>query len=183
MKPIMGLSFLVCLAVFAQDKEPAAVGGGHIPARGPAPGAAAEPVRLRPRHKGGSQQPGLGTTSRWTRKVIRMFRTSTPGTIDGSDTILPPAIRLTASITRGLTGASPAAWDRNMYSCWSWTRSMPDSPNGSAEDWSVLRSAASTGMSPRSITTSPGAGSGPAIRSRSTRTRSMLAGISLIARG
>jgi hypothetical protein len=31
---------LVCLAGFAQDREPAAVGGGHMPAGGPAPGKA-----------------------------------------------------------------------------------------------------------------------------------------------
>ena len=37
MKWITVLSVLICLAAFAQDRQPAAVGGGHIPARGPAP--------------------------------------------------------------------------------------------------------------------------------------------------
>jgi hypothetical protein len=37
MKAMIGLSVLICLAAFGQDKEPAAVGGGHIPARGPVP--------------------------------------------------------------------------------------------------------------------------------------------------
>ena len=44
MKRIIGLSVFVCLAASAQDKEPAAVGGGHIPARGPAPAKAAAPA-------------------------------------------------------------------------------------------------------------------------------------------
>lgn len=47
MKKIVGLSLLICLVAFAQDKgrggeprqggKPAAVGGGHVPAHGPAP--------------------------------------------------------------------------------------------------------------------------------------------------
>ena len=45
MKRTIGLSVLLCLAAFAQDKGPAAVGGGHIPARGPAPAKAAGPAR------------------------------------------------------------------------------------------------------------------------------------------
>ena len=55
MKKIIGLSVLICVAAFAQDKprggetrggnQPAAVGGGHIPARGPAPARASEPAR------------------------------------------------------------------------------------------------------------------------------------------
>ena len=45
MKSIVLLSVLVCLAAFAQDQEPAAVGGGHIPARGPASVKAAEPAQ------------------------------------------------------------------------------------------------------------------------------------------
>jgi len=40
-KGILGLPVLICLAAFAQDREPAAVGGGHIPARGPAAQGAA----------------------------------------------------------------------------------------------------------------------------------------------
>ena len=44
MKCIMGLWVLVCLAAFAQDKAPAAVGGGHVPARGPASPKAAAPA-------------------------------------------------------------------------------------------------------------------------------------------
>src|ERR1017187_6764941 len=53
-KKIIALSVLICLASFAQEKgrggqpqgggRPAAVGGGHIPARGPAP---AQPSRRR----------------------------------------------------------------------------------------------------------------------------------------
>jgi hypothetical protein len=45
MNRIIGLSVLICLVAFAQDKQPAAVGGGHIPARGPAAAKAAEPAR------------------------------------------------------------------------------------------------------------------------------------------
>jgi hypothetical protein len=45
MKGIIGLPVLICLAALAQDKQPAAVGGGHLPARGPAPGEAAAPAR------------------------------------------------------------------------------------------------------------------------------------------
>ncbi len=48
MKSIIGLSVLLCLAAFAQDKTPAAVGGGHIPARGPAPAKAGAPVQALP---------------------------------------------------------------------------------------------------------------------------------------
>ena len=48
MKGIIELSVLVCLAAFAQDKEPAAVGGGHIPARGPAVTKAAGPAHSQP---------------------------------------------------------------------------------------------------------------------------------------
>jgi hypothetical protein len=54
-KKIIGLSVLICLASFAQDKgrggqsqgggRPAAVGGGHIPARGPAPARPSQQAR------------------------------------------------------------------------------------------------------------------------------------------
>src|ERR1022692_2652467 len=49
-KKIIGLSVLICVAAFAQEKgrgggRPAAVGGGHIPARGPAPAQASKPAR------------------------------------------------------------------------------------------------------------------------------------------
>ena len=40
MKGILERSVLVCLATFAQDREPAVVGGGDIRARGPAPAQA-----------------------------------------------------------------------------------------------------------------------------------------------
>ena len=59
MKTIIGLSVLVCVAAFAQNKgggeqhgggHQAAVGGGHIPARGPAPAKASRPAQ--------GQQPG-----------------------------------------------------------------------------------------------------------------------------
>jgi hypothetical protein len=51
MKKIMALSMLICVAAFAQDKgrggggKPAQVGGGHIPAKGPAPVKAPQPAR------------------------------------------------------------------------------------------------------------------------------------------
>jgi hypothetical protein len=45
MERIIRLSVLVCLAAFAQDQQPAAVGGGHIPAHGPAAAKAAGPAR------------------------------------------------------------------------------------------------------------------------------------------
>ena len=45
MKNAVGLSVLICLAAFAQDRQSAAVGGGHIPARGPASVKAAEPAQ------------------------------------------------------------------------------------------------------------------------------------------
>ena len=56
MKKIIGLSVLICVVAFAQDKgrggqsqggggRPAAVGGGHVPARGPAPSRASQPAR------------------------------------------------------------------------------------------------------------------------------------------
>jgi hypothetical protein len=37
MKELIALSVLICLPVFAQPKQTAEVGGGHIPARGPVP--------------------------------------------------------------------------------------------------------------------------------------------------
>ena len=72
MKKNIGLSVLVCVAAFAQDRgggggargggaaprsvgRPADVGGGHIPARGPAPGKAAAPARAATPARG--QQP------------------------------------------------------------------------------------------------------------------------------
>ena len=45
MKRVIGLPFLICLAAFAQDKQPAAVGGGHIPAHGPAPAQPCTPAQ------------------------------------------------------------------------------------------------------------------------------------------
>jgi hypothetical protein len=42
----MGLSALICLAALAQDNQPAAVGGGHLPAHGPALAKAGEPMRV-----------------------------------------------------------------------------------------------------------------------------------------
>lgn len=58
MKKIVGLSILFCVAAFAQDKgrggeqhgagHPAAVGGGHIPARGPEPARASHAERTAP---------------------------------------------------------------------------------------------------------------------------------------
>jgi len=52
LKKTIGLCVLICLAAFAQEKgeqhgggRPAAVGGGHIPARGPAPAKASKPAR------------------------------------------------------------------------------------------------------------------------------------------
>ena len=47
LKKTIGLSVLICVAVFAQKKggggHPAEVGGGHVPARGPAPARASRP--------------------------------------------------------------------------------------------------------------------------------------------
>ena len=54
MKTIIGLSVLICVAAFAQDRgrggaqnqrggRPPEVGGGHVPARGPAPMKASKP--------------------------------------------------------------------------------------------------------------------------------------------
>jgi hypothetical protein len=52
MKKLIGLSVVICVAVFAQrggesrgDGGHAAVGGGHIPAQGPAPAWAGKPER------------------------------------------------------------------------------------------------------------------------------------------
>ena len=55
MKRIIGLALLICVAAFAQEKSrggqshgaghPAEVGGGHIPAHGPAPAKASKPAR------------------------------------------------------------------------------------------------------------------------------------------
>ena len=65
MKKIIGLSVLICVVAFAQEKgrggaprgggPPAAVGGGHIPARGPAPAQASRPARASTPARG--QQP------------------------------------------------------------------------------------------------------------------------------
>ena len=52
-KKILGLTVLICIAAFAQEKgrggephggHPAEIGGGHIPAHGPAPAPAARPT-------------------------------------------------------------------------------------------------------------------------------------------
>ena len=57
MKTVIGLTLLICVAAFAQNQNkgaggqqrgggrPAAVGGGHVPARGPAPTKASAPAR------------------------------------------------------------------------------------------------------------------------------------------
>jgi hypothetical protein len=47
-KRIIGLSVLICAAAFGQARggRPAAVGGGHLPARGPAPTKASRPARV-----------------------------------------------------------------------------------------------------------------------------------------
>jgi hypothetical protein len=62
LKKILVLSILICVAAFAQEKgrgggggRPAAVGGGHIPAQGPAPARAAAPARASAPARG--QQP------------------------------------------------------------------------------------------------------------------------------
>ena len=44
MKRTMGLSVLICLAALAQSQQPAAVGGGHVPAGGPAPSKPCTPA-------------------------------------------------------------------------------------------------------------------------------------------
>jgi hypothetical protein len=66
MKKLLVLSVLICVAAFAQEKprggqshgagRPAAVGGGHIPARGPAPAKASKPAR--------GQQPAAASENR-----------------------------------------------------------------------------------------------------------------------
>jgi hypothetical protein len=69
-KKIIGLLLMMCVAAFAQQdkgggKQPqrgghaAAVGGGHIPARGPAPARAAAPARASSPARG--QQPAAAT--------------------------------------------------------------------------------------------------------------------------
>jgi hypothetical protein len=57
MKTVIGLSLLICVAAFAQDSgrggnqnqrgggRPPEVGGGHVPAHGPAPAKASKPAR------------------------------------------------------------------------------------------------------------------------------------------
>jgi hypothetical protein len=72
MKKIIGLSVLICVFAFAQDKgrneaprgggHQAAVGGGHIPARGPAPAKASEPARTSTPARG--QQPTAAAENR-----------------------------------------------------------------------------------------------------------------------
>ena len=69
-----------------------------------------------PLHEGSSPLLRPGTELPWTRKVIRNFRTFTPGTINGSDIIVAPTIGISTSISRGHTDASPVALDRNIYS-------------------------------------------------------------------
>jgi hypothetical protein len=71
-KEIIGLSVLICVAAFAQDKgrggeprgggRPAAVGGGHVPARGPAPAPASRPARDSTPARG--QQPNAAAGNR-----------------------------------------------------------------------------------------------------------------------
>jgi hypothetical protein len=66
-KKLIGLSVLICVAAFAQDRgrggeqrgggRPAAVGGGHVPARGPAPAPAARAPRDSTPARGQQQQP------------------------------------------------------------------------------------------------------------------------------
>jgi len=70
MKKIVVLLILICLAAFAQDKgrggeargggHSAAVGGGHIPAHGPAPARASHPMRAS--NGAGAQQQSNTTT-------------------------------------------------------------------------------------------------------------------------
>ena len=45
MKRTVGLLVIVCLAAFAQDKQPAVVGGGYIPSHGPAPASPCAPAQ------------------------------------------------------------------------------------------------------------------------------------------
>jgi hypothetical protein len=69
MKRIIGLALLICVAAFAQEKSrggqshgaghPAEVGGGHIPAHGPAPAKASKPARAATPARG--QQPAAAT--------------------------------------------------------------------------------------------------------------------------
>ena len=70
----------------------------------------------------------------WIGKVIRMFPTFTPGTINGSDIIVAATIGISTSISRGHTDASPAALDRNMYSRWRLTSSILEPSDGLRED-------------------------------------------------
>src|SRR5579872_3585004 len=67
MKTIVGLCLLICVAGFAQDRgrggnqrgggRPAEVGGGHVPARGPAPARAARPSPMPAAAPARNQQP------------------------------------------------------------------------------------------------------------------------------
>ena len=68
MKKVIGLSVLLCVVAFAQDKgrggekgggSRPAVGGGHVPARGPTPAIASKPAASRPQQApaGRAQQP------------------------------------------------------------------------------------------------------------------------------
>src|ERR1035437_8512858 len=146
-KKIIGLSVLICLASFAQEKgrggqpqgggRPAAVGGGHIPARGPQSRCALP----RP-HEGNRPPPFPRTAFAQTRKVIRNFRTFTPITINGWDITAVPTMRITNSLSRGHTDASLVALDRNIYST---LREATGNASGLTT---------STGTSPRTITTS-----------------------------
>ena len=65
---------------------------------------------LRLLHEVSSPLPRPRTTLPWTRKVIRKFRTFTPRTINGSDIIVAPTIRITTSISRGRTDTSAVAF-------------------------------------------------------------------------
>ena len=66
-------------------------------------------------NEGSSPLPCLRTAFAWTREVIRIFRTFTPGTMNGS-AIVAATTRISTSISRGHTDASLVALDRNMYS-------------------------------------------------------------------
>jgi len=75
MKAIIGLSVLMCAAALAQDRghsdkqnqrggRPAEVGGGHIPARGPAPARASKPSPMPSANR--SQEPAAQPQNRIT---------------------------------------------------------------------------------------------------------------------
>ncbi len=78
----------------------------------PLPGIGA----MRLLNEGGSPLPSLRIAFAWTKEVIRICLTFTPGTMNGSDIIVAATMSISTSISRGNTDASPVALDRNMYS-------------------------------------------------------------------